>query len=113
MNVTDLMMPGPFGPHPHALSDTDFENLFTKGKKIVVNYHGYPHDVAGLVFGRKGAERIHIEGYREEGSTTTPFDTILRNHVSRYHIAGEVVRGAAVFTGRVSWGRWSLVASYN
>jgi len=102
VNVTDLMVLGPFGSHPHALSDTDFENLFTKDKKIVVNYHGYPHDVAGLVFGRKGAERMRIEGYREEGSTTTPFDMMLRNHVSRYHVAVEAVRGAAVFNERVA-----------
>ena len=53
MNVTDLMALGPFGSHPRALSDTDFENLFTKDKKIVVNYHGYPHDVTKLLFGRK------------------------------------------------------------
>jgi len=96
VNVTDLMALGPFGSHPHAFSDTDFENLFTKDSKIVVNYHGYPHDVTGLVFGRRGAERIHSEGYREEGSTTTPFDIMLRNHLSGYHIAGEAVRGAAV-----------------
>ena len=102
VNVTDLMVLGPFGFHPHALSDDDFDHLFTKDKKIVVNYHGYPHDVAGLVFGRKGAERMHIEGYREEGSTTTPFDMMLRNHVSRYHVAGEAVRGAALFNERIA-----------
>ena len=102
VNVTDLMILGPYGSHPHALSDTDFENLFTKDKKIIVNYHGYSRDVAGLVFGRKGADRMHIEGYREEGSTTTPFDMMLRNHVSRYHVAGEAVRGAALFNERVA-----------
>ena len=102
VNVTDLMVFGPFGSHPHAFSDADFENLFTKDKKIVVNYHGYAHDVAGLVFGRKGAERMHIEGYREEGSTTTPFDMMLRNHVSRYHVAGEAVRGAALFNEHIA-----------
>ena len=102
VNVTDLMVLGRFGSHPHALSDADFENLFTKDKEIIVNYHGYPHDVAGLVFGRKGAERMHIEGYREEGSTTTPFDMMLRNHVSRYHVAVEAVRGAALFNERIA-----------
>ena len=102
VNVTDLMVLGPFGSHPHALSDIDFEGLFTKDKKIVVNYHGYPHDVAGLVFGRRGVERMHIEGYREEGSTTTPFDMMLRNHVSRYHVAGEAVRGGALFNERIA-----------
>ena len=102
VNVTDLMILGPFGSHPHALSDTDFENLFTKDKRIIVNYHGYSRDVAGLVFGRRGAERMHIEGYREEGSTTTPFDMMLRNHVSRYHVAREAIRGAAQFNERIA-----------
>ena len=99
-NVTDLMVLRPSGSHPHALSYTDFENLFTTDKEIVVDSRGYPHDVAGAVFGRKGAERMHIEGYREEGSTTTPFDTTLRNHVLRCHVAGEAVRGGALFNER-------------
>ena len=68
----------------------------------MINYHGYSRDVAGLVFGRKGADRMHIEGYREEGSTTTPFDMMLRNHVSRYHVAMEGVRGATVVNERVA-----------
>jgi len=102
VNVADLMVLGPFGSHPHALSDDDFDHLFTKDRRIVINYHGYSRDVAGLVFGRKGADRMHIEGYREEGSTTTPFDMMLRNHVSRYHVAMEGVRGATVVNERVA-----------
>ena len=72
VTVTGLMVLGSFGSHPHSLSDTDFENLFTKGKKIVVNYHDHPQDVARSVFGRKGVERMHIEGYREEGKYNYP-----------------------------------------
>jgi xylulose-5-phosphate/fructose-6-phosphate phosphoketolase len=102
VNVTDLMVLGPHGSHPHALSDDDFEHLFTRDKNIVINYHGYSRDVAGLMFGRKGVERARIEGYREEGSTTTPFDMMLRNHVSRYHVAVEAVRGAALVNERVA-----------
>ena len=102
VNVTDLMVLGPVGSHPHALSDDDFGHLFTNDRRVIVNYHGYSRDVAGLVFGRKGADRMHIEGYREEGSTTTPFDMMLRNHVSRYHVAMEAVRGAAFANERVA-----------
>ena len=102
VNVTDLMVLGPSGSHPHALSDDDFGHLFTKDRRIVVNYHGYSRDVAGLVFGRKGADRMHIEGYREEGSTTTPFDMMLRNHVSRYHVAMEAIKGATLANERVA-----------
>jgi len=69
VNVTDLMILGPTGSHPHALSDAGFDELFTSDKGIVVNYHGYVNDVAGLVFGRrKVAERMVVAGYKEEGS---------------------------------------------
>jgi xylulose-5-phosphate/fructose-6-phosphate phosphoketolase len=102
VNVTDLMILEAPGSHPHALSDDDFNLLFTEDRRIVINYHGYRRDIAGLVFGRKGIERVHIEGYREEGSTTTPFDMMLRNHVSRYHVAMEAVRSAAAVNERVA-----------
>ena len=97
--VTHLMVLGPFGSHSHALSD-DFGHFFAKDKRIVVNYQGYSRDVAGLVFGHTGADRTRIEGYREEGSTVTPFDMMLRNHVSRYHVAMRAVRGATFVNER-------------
>lgn len=75
VNVTDLMVLGAEGTHPHAMHDDDFNALFTPDRGVVVNYHGYAIDIKGLIFGRKNAaERMWIEGYREEGSTTTPFD---------------------------------------
>ena len=102
VNVTDLMILEPFGAHPHSLSDDDFDNLFTRDRRIVINYHGYSRDIAGLVFGRKNIGRVHVEGYREEGSTTTPFDMMLRNRVSRYNVAIEAVRGGAVVNEKVA-----------
>ncbi|KAF8250679.1 aldehyde-lyase-like protein [Wilcoxina mikolae CBS 423.85] len=101
VNVTDLMILGPTGSHPHALSDDQFSDLFTSDRDIVVNYHGYVNDVAGLVFGRKKVpERMVVNGYREEGSTTTPFDMMIVNGVSRYHVAIDAVeRGAKVNEG--------------
>ncbi|KIK98673.1 hypothetical protein PAXRUDRAFT_823582 [Paxillus rubicundulus Ve08.2h10] len=102
VNVTDLMILGPHGSHPHALSDGDFDKLFTKDRPIIVNYHGYPIEVKGLVFGRPGIDRMSIEGYREEGTTTSPFDMLLCNHVSRYHVAAAAVRAGALFNAAVS-----------
>lgn len=74
VNVTDLMILGPAGSHPHALTDADFDALFTKDRPVHINFHGYPVELKGLVFGRTGLERVTIEGYREEGTTTSPFD---------------------------------------
>lgn len=62
VNVTDLMILGPSGSHPHALSDDDFDSLFTMDRSIIANYHGYPLDVRGLVFGRPGIDRMSIQG---------------------------------------------------
>ncbi|KAG2147595.1 XFP N-terminal domain-containing protein [Suillus clintonianus] len=102
INVTDLMILGPHGSHPHALSDDDFDTLFTKDKNIIINYHGYPIEVKGLIFGRPGVDRITIEGYREEGTTTSPFDMMLCNHTSRYHVAAAAIRAGALFSTKVS-----------
>jgi xylulose-5-phosphate/fructose-6-phosphate phosphoketolase len=71
VNVIDLMILGPTGSHPHALSEAGFEEMFTRDKAIVVNYHGYVNEVAGLVFGRRGVpDRMTVKGYREEGRST-------------------------------------------
>lgn len=101
VNVTDLMILGPFGSHPHALSDGDFEGLFTRDKPVFFNYHGYPMELKGLLFGRPNLERVTIEGYREEGTTTSPFSMMLLNHTSRYHVAAAAVRAAQVGNPRV------------
>lgn len=74
VNVTDLMILGPAGSHPHALTDADFDALFTSDRPVHVNFHGYPIQLKGLLFGRPGLERVTVEGYREEGTTTSPFD---------------------------------------
>ncbi|PVF98368.1 D-xylulose 5-phosphate/D-fructose 6-phosphate phosphoketolase [Serendipita vermifera] len=72
VNVTDLMVLGPFGTHPHAISDEDFDALFTQDRHVHFSYHSYPIELKGLLFGRPNMDRITIEGYREEGTTTTP-----------------------------------------
>lgn len=95
VNVTDLMVLETEGIHPHSLNDQDFESLFTADRAVHFNYHGYGTELKGLLFARPGTDRITIEGYREEGSTTTPFDMMLVNHVSRYHVMEYALRGGA------------------
>lgn len=95
VNVTDLMILENEGLHPHSLSTEAFDALFTPDKPIHFNYHGYPNELQGLLFGRPRLDRISVAGYIEEGSTTTPFDMMLVNRVSRFHVALSAVQGAA------------------
>ena len=101
VNVTDLMVLGLEGSHPHALSHEDFDALFTPDRPIHFNYHGYPYELKGLLFGRPSLDRISIEAYGEEGSTTTPLDMMLRNRVSRWHVAEAAVKGGSRRNERV------------
>ncbi|KAG6902831.1 hypothetical protein C0995_010716 [Termitomyces sp. Mi166 len=102
VNVTDLMILSPYGKHPHALTKDSFETLFTPDRHVHFNYHGYPIELRGLLGGRPGTERITIEGYAEEGTTTSPFDMMLCNHTSRFDVAIAAVRGGAQFNKRVA-----------
>ncbi len=102
INVTDLMILGLEGAHPHALTHDDFDALFTADKPIHFNYHGYANELKGLLFGRPQMSRVSIESYREEGSTTSPFDMMLCNHVSRYHVAEAAIKGAAQGVEKIS-----------
>ncbi|KAK4939041.1 hypothetical protein LTR10_020615 [Elasticomyces elasticus] len=95
VNVTDLMILGASSSHPHSLTDEDFDALFTADVPIHFNYHGYANELKGLLFGRPNTGRISIASYNEEGSTTTPFNMMLVNETSRYHVAIQAVKGAA------------------
>jgi xylulose-5-phosphate/fructose-6-phosphate phosphoketolase len=101
INVTDLMILENEGSHPHALTVDTFNALFTADLPIHFNYHGYNTELQGLLFGRPNLERASIAGYMEEGSTTTPFDMMLVNNVSRFHVAKYAVMGAAKRNERV------------
>jgi len=87
VNVTDLMILVAESKHPHALSKERFVELFTADKPVLFNYHGYATELQGLLFGRENLQRMWVRGYREEGSTTTPFDMMLVNGVSRFDVA--------------------------
>ena len=102
VNVTDLMILGPAGSHPHALHDVDWDNLLTSDRPIHFNYHGYPQELRGLIFGRpRLGDRVTIEGYREEGTTTSALDMMLQNHTSRYNVAEAAIRGGAVNNDKI------------
>ncbi|OAP61491.1 hypothetical protein AYL99_03694 [Fonsecaea erecta] len=95
VNVTDLMILGASSSHPHALTDDAFDALFTEDVPIHFNYHGYANELKGLLFGRPNMQRVTIASYNEEGSTTTPFNMMLVNATSRYHVAMQAIKGAA------------------
>jgi xylulose-5-phosphate/fructose-6-phosphate phosphoketolase len=101
VNVTDLMILGAERSHPHSLTDDDFDSLFTEDLPIHFNYHGYANELKGLLFGRPNLHRVTIASYNEEGSTTTPFNMMLLNETSRYHVAKAAVKGAAKRNDRV------------
>ncbi len=91
INVVDLMTLQPKSEHPHGLSDKDFDTLFTKDKQVIFAYHGYPLLIHRLTYRRSNQERFHVRGYKEEGTTTTPFDMTVLNELDRFHLAGDVI----------------------
>ena len=91
VNVVDLMTLQPRSEHPHGLSDWDFDSLFTTDRPIIFAYHGYPLLIHRLTYRRTNHENLHVRGYKEEGTTTTPFDMVVLNDLDRFHLAGDVV----------------------
>ncbi|HVO79804.1 MAG TPA: phosphoketolase family protein [Terriglobales bacterium] len=91
VNVVDLMTIQPNSEHPHGLADRDFDSLFTADKPIIFAYHGYPWLIHRLTYRRRNHDNLHVRGYKEEGTTTTPFDMTVLNDLDRYHLAGDVV----------------------
>jgi xylulose-5-phosphate/fructose-6-phosphate phosphoketolase len=91
VNVVDLMTLQPPSEHPHGISDRDFDSIFTVDKPIIFAYHGYPWLIHRLTYRRTNHDNLHVRGYKEEGTTTTPFDMTVRNDLDRLHLAGDVV----------------------
>lgn len=91
VNVVDLMKLEPHTEHPHGLSDTDFDSLFTKDKPLIFAFHGYPWLIHRLTYRRTNHGNIHVRGYKEEGTITTNFDMTVLNELDRYHLAMDVV----------------------
>jgi xylulose-5-phosphate/fructose-6-phosphate phosphoketolase len=91
VNVVDLMTLQPSTEHPHGLNDRDFDSLFTTDKPVVFAFHGYPWLIHRLTYRRHNHPNFHVRGYKEEGTTTTPFDMTVLNEIDRFHLAGDVV----------------------
>jgi xylulose-5-phosphate/fructose-6-phosphate phosphoketolase len=91
INVVDLMTLQPSSEHPHGLNDKDFDALFTKNKPIIFAFHGYPWLIHRLTYRRTNHVNLHVRGYKEEGTTTTPFDMVVLNDLDRFHLVGDVI----------------------
>jgi xylulose-5-phosphate/fructose-6-phosphate phosphoketolase len=91
VNVVDLMVLQPSADHPHGLPDREFDSIFTTDKPIVFAFHGYPWLIHRLTYKRRGHDNLHVHGYKEEGTTTTPFDMTVRNQIDRFDLAGDVI----------------------
>jgi xylulose-5-phosphate/fructose-6-phosphate phosphoketolase len=92
VNVVDLMTLQPSSEHPHGLDDDRFDALFTKDKPVIFAYHGYPWLIHRLTYRRRNHDNIHVRGYKEEGTTTTPFDMTVLNQLDRFQLASDAVR---------------------
>jgi xylulose-5-phosphate/fructose-6-phosphate phosphoketolase len=91
VNVVDLMRLQDPREHPHGLSDTEFDAIFTTDRPIVFAYHGYPWLIHRLTYRRTNHDNLHVRGYKEEGTVTTPFDMVMRNDLDRFHLAIDVI----------------------
>ena len=91
INVVNLMKLQPQSEHPHGLSDRDFDTLFTKDKPIIFAFHGYPWLIHRLTYRRTNHRNLHVRGYKEEGTTTTPFDMVVLNELDRFHLVEDVI----------------------
>jgi len=91
VNVVDLMKLQPSSEHPHGLSDTDFDALFTRDRPIIFAYHGYPWLIHRLTYRRTNHDGLHVRGYKEQGTITTPFDMAVLNDLDRFHLVDDVI----------------------
>ena len=91
VNVVDLMTLQPHEEHPHGLIDAEFDALFTSNKPVIFAYHGYPWLIHRLTYRRTNHDNLHVRGYKEEGTTTTPFDMVVRNDLDRFHLVMDVI----------------------
>jgi xylulose-5-phosphate/fructose-6-phosphate phosphoketolase len=103
VNVVDLLKLEPSTEHPHGLSDRDFDALFTKNKPIIFAYHGYPWLIHRLAYRRTNHHNLHVRGYKEEGTITTPFDMPVLNDMDRFHLAMDAVDRLPQLGGKVAY----------
>jgi xylulose-5-phosphate/fructose-6-phosphate phosphoketolase len=111
VNVVDLMRLQPASEHPHGLSDREFDSLFTTDRPIVFAYHGYPWLIHRLTYRRRNHDNLHVRGYKEEGTTTTPFDNVMLNDLDRFHLAIDAIDRLPRLAGKADHLRQELVDS--
>ncbi len=102
VNVVDLMTLQSESEHPHGLNDRDYDSLFTTDRPVIFAYHGYPWLIHRLTYRRNGHANLHVRGYKEEGTTTTPFDMVVLNNVDRYQLALDAIRRIPRLAGQVA-----------
>jgi xylulose-5-phosphate/fructose-6-phosphate phosphoketolase len=109
VNVVDLMRLQPASEHPHGLTDNEFDSLFTTNRPVVFAYHGYPWLIHRLTYRRKNHENLHVRGYKEEGTTTTPFDMVMLNDLDRFHLVLDVIDRLPQLAGKADGLRQEMV----
>ena len=102
VNVVDLMVLQPQSEHPHGLADHEFDAMFTTDKPVIFAFHGYPAIIHKLTYRRRNHDNIHVRGYKEEGTTTTPFDMVVLNNLDRYQLALDAIRRIPRLADRVA-----------
>jgi xylulose-5-phosphate/fructose-6-phosphate phosphoketolase len=108
INVVNLMKLQPPREHPHGLSDHDFDTLFTKDKPIVFAFHGYPWLIHRLTYRRSNHKNLHVRGYKEEGTTTTPFDMVVLNEMDRFHLVQDVIDRLPQLGSRAAYAKQAI-----
>jgi xylulose-5-phosphate/fructose-6-phosphate phosphoketolase len=108
VNVVDLMTLQPASEHPHGLSDRDFDVLFTRDKPVVFAFHGYPSLIHRLTYRRTNHPNLHVRGYKEEGTTTTPFDMVVLNDLDRFHLVNDVIDRVPALGPRAAYAKQAL-----
>jgi xylulose-5-phosphate/fructose-6-phosphate phosphoketolase len=108
INVVNLMKLQPPSEHPHGLSDLDFDTLFTKDKPIVFAFHGYPWLIHRLAYRRTNHKNLHVRGYKEEGTTTTPFDMVVLNEMDRFHLVQDVIDRLPQLGSRAAYAKQAI-----
>ncbi|MCO5973478.1 phosphoketolase family protein [Actinoallomurus soli] len=109
VNVVDLMRLEPDTEHPHGMSDAEYDSLFTTDKPVIFAFHGYPYLIHRLTYRRHGHDHLHVRGYKEEGTTTTPFDMVMMNDLDRFHLVMDVIDRLPQLGGRAAYVRQQMV----
>jgi xylulose-5-phosphate/fructose-6-phosphate phosphoketolase len=109
VNVVDLMRLQPSTQHPHGLPDNEFDAIFTADRPVIFAYHGYPPLIHKLTYRRTNHENMHVHGYKEEGTTTTPFDMVMLNDLDRFRLVIDVIDRVPGLAVRAAWLRQRMV----